>query len=122
MLRKIKNYFSGNRSGSKLSFVEQQVDTATAVIDMLDRAQLTGSDVEFTIGVGNVSECMVCRGQDSDAVRAIRGMVDDTRAYWVIKWREELKLAGYKHVDEYWPDIEAILTRRSAQERKKRAS
>lgn len=91
MLQTIRNFFKGMRGGRPgLSYAGQQVDTATAIIEMIDHARVVGCDVVVTIQVAERREQMVCH-PDSDAAKDLYQTVSRSRRHWIELWKKELQ-------------------------------
>jgi len=122
MIRSLWDYFKGMRKGSHQTFVEQQVDIGTAVLEMMDRAAITEQEVFVTIKVGDAQETMVCRGRGDAVTQDLYQIVSRVRKYWIKCWRKELEAAGIPKTDEIWQGIELKLDRMGRQERKNKAT
>lgn len=106
MLQKIRNFFKGMRGGLPgLSYAGQQVDTATAITEMIDHARIVGCDVVVTIQVAERREQMVCH-PDSDAAKDLYQTVSQSRRYWIELWKKELETDSQRRI---WDKIERRL-------------
>ena len=103
MLQKIKEFFKGSRPHrSALTLTEEQVDTGTAIIEMLDHARIVDCDVVITISVGNRTEGMIFRGGSGDEIAdRLYQMVSVARMFWVDEWKKEQD----SHAERLWTRI-----------------
>lgn len=88
-----------------LSYAGQQVDTATAITEMIDHARIVGCDVVVTIQVAERREQMVCH-PDSDAAKDLYQTVSQSRRYWIELWKKELETDSQRRI---WDKIERRL-------------
>lgn len=106
MLQKIKAFLFGSGGGRpKLSYVEQQIDTGKAILEMIERAQVLGIDIQVWIEVGDAREGMTLPG-GGVAANDIYHTVSNALRFWLERYSDEQGDAAAKRI---WESIERKL-------------
>ena len=105
MLQKIKEFFRGMRcNGTRLSYVEQQVDEAAELLEMMDRAKVLGIDIEISVRVGERQGATVLLRPGSTAASDLYQIISRSMKYWVEVWGKEV--GNPRASDALWQRIE----------------
>jgi hypothetical protein len=106
MFQKIRAFLFGSGGGrSQLSYVERQIDTGKAILEMMDKARVLGVDVHVWIGVEEAKEGATFPA-DSAAAGDLYKIVSRSLAFWVERYAKE---QGGACAERIWREIERKL-------------